>query len=229
MARNVALSAVRSQVRAAADMTGSTFRTDAEINTMINASLAELYDHVTESYDDQYASSASFTVVSGTATYSLATVAATFYKLIGLERLVSGTTYETLRRFTWSERNSRPTSSATGERYQYRVMGGNIHLIPVPANSTDSIRLWYVPTLTALSADGDTFDGINYWEEFVVADVASKLLAMEESDPSYWVARRKEQLARILSSAPKRDVSEPDRISDVSVMGTSDLEWYPWR
>lgn len=40
-------------------------------------------------------------------------------------------------------------------RYGYYLAGNKIGLRPIPSDASNTIRLWYVPTVTELSADGD--------------------------------------------------------------------------
>ena len=59
-----------------------------------------------------------------------------------------------------------------------------------------------------------TFDGINGWEEYVIADVCIKLMVKEESDPAAFMAQKAELKQRIESEAENRDVGFPDRVTD---------------
>ena len=104
----------------------------------------------------------------------------------------------TLKSFTFLERNS------------FGLVNS-----PVPM-AGQTLRLWYVPTLTALSADGNvTVDILNGWEEYIVIDAAMKALAKEESDVSVFAMRKQAIADRIDAEAENRDAGMPARINDV--------------
>lgn len=54
--------------------------------------------------------------------------------------------------------------------YQTRV----IAIFP-PPDSGYAYNVWYLPVLADLAADGDTFDGVVGWEEYIVYDVITRL------------------------------------------------------
>lgn len=71
---------------------------------------------------------------------------------------------------------------------------------------------------TALSA----FDGINGWENYIVVDVARKMLDKEESDSRHLTAEKKEILGKLEQLARNRDSGEPEQVTDVDPLGLSD-------
>lgn len=56
----------------------------------------------------------------------------------------------------------------------------------------------------------------NGWEEYIVADVAARLIEREEGDPSACLRRKAEALDRIKRMAPTRDASQPTRITQTA-------------
>jgi hypothetical protein len=56
-----------------------------------------------------------------------------------------------------------------------------ILLLPASSGAYPYV-LWYLPAGTDLSADGDTFDGIAGWEDWIVFDVCTKLLLRDEHE-----------------------------------------------
>lgn len=146
------LATIRTAARYRADMVNSTFVSDAEFNTYINASYSELFDLLVQKYGDDYyvALDASgngyqfttdgiadkFVLPDGSATYKMpdATTAPAFYKLLGIDLQVSGAQdWVTMTPFPMIERNSYVvpnTQAARGRRsdLRYRVLsniGGN--------------------------------------------------------------------------------------------------------
>jgi hypothetical protein len=53
----------------------------------------------------------------------------------------------------------------------------------------------------------------NGWEEYIVADVAARLIEREEGDPTSWLRRKAEALDRIKRTAALRDMSQPTRVT----------------
>jgi hypothetical protein len=135
--------------------------------------------------------------------------------------LVNGSATQaiTLRPFVFNERNVysySPSWSVNGNNYlRYRLLGSQIKFVPVP-NTTDTIKLWYVPAITDLSTDGSTLDGVNGWEEYIVIDVAIKALMKEESDVSALMVAKQQIKERIEKGAMTRDTSFPDRVVDTN-------------
>jgi hypothetical protein len=96
-------------------------------------------------------------------------------------------------------------------------MGSNLRIEPRD-NATGVYQLWYIPIYTPLTSDSDTLNAFisnNGWEEYIVLDVAIKMLNKEESQTSHLVKEKDLLVKRINSMAGDRDVDQPERISDV--------------
>ncbi len=151
------LAVVRATVRQRADMVSSTFCTDAEINSYIRASQQELYDLLVTAYGENYYAAMDSTIVTD-GTSSAYDLPADFYKLLGADLLVSGTDYVSLEPFNFNERNRYSLATSTGNTawassLRYRVHANTLMLTPLPS-AGQTIRLWYVPRLSA-TGDGD--------------------------------------------------------------------------
>lgn len=216
MARTVTLSSLRSQVRQRADMVNSTFVSDAEVNQYINNSVAELYDILIQKFGNEYnITSSNITTVAGTDTYNLPS---DFYKLVGVDLLVSGTDYVSLLPFMFIERNrwngttARTAFGVSGLRYH--LIGSTVRFVPMP-DAAQTIKLWYIPYISELGNDAATLDGVNGYEEYVIIDAAIKCLQKEESDVTVLALQKQAMLQRIESAAENRDAGMGDRVSDV--------------
>lgn len=92
-----------------------------------------------------------------------------------------------------------------------------LELLPAPTENV-ALKLIYLPIAdvqTSAESPGDeTYDGVNGWEEFIVCDVAARVLAIEESDNSYWVGRREQLRARVQGLAGARNAGQPERVVD---------------
>ena len=217
MANTVTLSSLRTQIRQRANMENSEFISDSELNGYINASYAELYDILVSRFEDYYTITASSTVSAGSFSFS---VPADFYKVRGVDRLISGTEYYSLKGFNFSERNAYNNSVTFNYFNQidirYRLIGNNIELTP-QGSAAGTYRLWYIPTYTALSLDADTVDGVNGWEEYIIVDACIKCLEKEESSTTMFEKQKKALLKRIEEMASQRDINNLDRITDVYI------------
>lgn len=213
----VTLAQLRTNARNRADMANSQFASDSELNSLINSSANELWDLLVSTVEDYGLTSSTISVVAGTDTYSLPS---NFYKLRGVDLVVDGNgNAVTLKPFNFAERNAylfTPTWNVVGLSYlRYHVVGNSIRFVPVP-NQAQTVKLWYIPVLTQMSADGDTLDGVNGFEEYVVVDAARKLRVKEESDTTQLDMEKAALIARIQAMAADRDHGTAERIADVT-------------
>ena len=219
---------LRTMIRQRCDMVNSTFVTDAELNSYINQSAYELYDILIEKYGDEYflklpAPTGTF---DGTSlTYALPS---DFYKLLGVDLLVSSPDWwVTLRPFEMAERNRfalRNFQSFYGlSNLRYKLAGSNLWFSPIAA-SGQQYRIWYIPRWIELVADTDILDGISGWTEYVIVDCCIKCLQKEESDPSVFMVQKQALLERIEVAAGNRDAGMPHTVSDTMRANP----WTPW-
>jgi hypothetical protein len=210
---SVTLLELRNRSRQRADMVNSKFITDAELNTYINASNAELYDLLIASRGENYfVLSYNFTTSINQDTYALP---ADFYKLMGVDFVTSSTQAITLKAFRWQERNRfrEPFYNVRNYNLMYQVRGDDLVFIPTP-NGAQQIRLWYIPLPQELTLDTDAFNGINGYEEYVVIDAAIKMRVKEESPVEELLLAKENMRQRILSASAGRDSGEPARVVD---------------
>ena len=218
------LAELKTRARERADQTNSTFISDSELLSYINSSYAELYDILVSRFEDYYTTSVTFSIASGNS-YSLPS---DFYKLRGVDYNISGDNYVTLQKFNFHDRNGRNPNTSLfvdrglyGNKLRYRVLANELILEP-SESAVGNYKLWYIPTYTRLASDSDTVDGINGWEEYIVVDVAIKMLSKEESSTTHLDTEKEALLKRIRDMAQNRDANAPERIADVYV---EDSEW----
>lgn len=145
---------LRVATRQRADMVHSQFVSDAEINSYINASYFELYDLLVQKYgNDYYMKEYSFSLVGNQSRYDLP---ADFFKLLGVDLQISAGPdgYVSLRPFTLAERNRYSTANVQTwigvTNLRYRLSANKLWFTPSPQTG-QTIRIWYVPRLSALT------------------------------------------------------------------------------
>ena len=218
------LAQLKQRVLERCDMENTDFISDSELTTYINESYAELYDMMIATFEDYFTIETNITVSGGTGRLTLPS---DFYKLRGLDKALGGGNHATVYKFTFNDRNvteSNPfrLTSAFGLRTEYRIVKGELLLVPAsPANGV--YRLWYMPQITFLSASTDTVDVPNGFDEYVVIDAAIKCLTKEESSTEVLERAKVLMTQRIESMASNRDADQPESVTDVN----SDLtQWY---
>lgn len=219
----ITLSELRTIARQRADMENSEFITDSELNSYINASIAELHDILIQSYgEDYYVKDVSFTTTPSQEEYDLSTVITDndFYKLRGLDAQLNGDDFFTLQRFNFNERNRFQNFGVWDylgiTNVRYRLLGNKVRFSPAP-DAAITVRVWYIPVAEKLSNDADELSDLNQFSEYVITDACIKMLAKEESDASIFIAQKDALKRRIEEAANNRDAGGSDSITDIYI------------
>lgn len=203
---------LKTQARQRADRVNSNFIEEDELTSYINNSIAELHDLLVSTYGpDYYVESFDFNTVAGTDSYNLP---ATFYKLKGVDALINGAEYTSLKPFNWNERNRNLITTTETSLMRYRLVGSKLKFNPAPLGSYN-VRLWYIPTPTPLVTDADIYNDINSYSEYIITDVAIKMLQKEESDISVLASQKMDLRKRIENMAQNRDADQSESITDI--------------
>lgn len=212
---------MRTRARQLADMVGSTFVSDPELTDIVNAHCQDLYDLLIEVRGQPYyATDHSWPTVVGQENYALPT---NFHVLSGAPMLYDGSDYFQMR--TWEENERARLLNLTStniEDVRYRLVAGNLSLLPPPQTTSWTLSIRYVPTFARLVNDADVFDGINGWEQWVELSSAITMMNKQEDDPAALMAERARVEGRIRKLAPARDAANPPRIVDTR----RDFGWY---
>jgi hypothetical protein len=87
-----------------------------------------------------------------------------------------------------------------------------------PDPGTRSFRIWYVPVAVQLATDGSDdaveINGINGYEDYIIAAVAERMMIKAETDPSGPIRLRQEAESRITRMAGRRDQGRPVQVAD---------------
>lgn len=212
---------VRTLIRQLTNTENSQIVTDAELNSYINLDYQELYGLLVMSYGDNYyfQTPYQFTTDGTSLLYPLPT---DFFKLRGVDLSLTGAanSFVTLKQFNFRERNRLnnafiPSPSINVlQNVRYELNGGKIMLTPL-AQAAQIIQIWYIPRCPNLSLDSDILDGVNGWEQYVIASVAQKVAVKQEEDYSPFSNQKAFLLARIKEEAAQRNAGDPSTVSDV--------------
>lgn len=221
---SITLADIRTQSRQRADMLESQFVTDSELNSYINASMAELHDLLVAAYnEDYYMENVEFASVEGQIDYDIPdgtnySGAKKFYKLRGMDVQVNNDLWTTCHRFNFNRRNEDQSAFAfnmLGLPYlEYRIVGDKVRFNRTP-DANSNFRMFYNPAVDVLVNDTDAFDDINGYAEYVVVDAAIKMLQKEESDVQVLMAQKAALKARIEAASQNRDANEPESVTDI--------------
>lgn len=221
MAANVTLGEMKTRTRELADMQTSSqsqaFVTDAELVRHLNRGIKQLYQKlIIARGDEYYAKSTTFPTVASQANYALP---ADFMQLLMLA-VTDGSIVVPVEKWTmkqWADlRYLQNVSSNDLTLYRYRIVGPNIEVRPEPTTSAHTFTMYYLPAFLSLTMDGDTFDGINGWEDWACYNAAIDMLNKEESfEQSAALMAQKQQLEDQISAlAGARDANLPERVGD---------------
>lgn len=153
-------------------------------------------------------------------TYSIETgsyaLPADFWLARGADVKDTGGYWANMLQFDWGERNVLQGSGTERCWTRYRVVNDSLLLLPTPDwTQADGLRLWYVPTPTVLTADGDTWDTIAGFDEWVILNACIQGCAKEGTDPSVFLVQQQKVEQMISRAVAHRDVGEPGRVRDV--------------
>ena len=194
MASSITLAEMMARARTAAQMDGDQgeeFYPDTDLVLDLNQGIRELYDRLVLARGEEYYITGTNTaIVAGTFEYALP---ADFYRSCEVTIadgavwagpvLTSAANHHPIGRFQTSEISDMLRRSANGECSDHRCLRymlrrTTIALQPTPRGSAWVMIHHYIPCATLVDA-GDSFDGINGWEEVAILYAAIKMLIKE--------------------------------------------------
>ncbi len=206
------------------------FITPAELRGRINYACMDVYDRLVAARAQEYFRAQQIlNVVANTPLYGLAADA---YQIISVDVVLGNNQTLSAKPYMEFERNR--FKYAPGWNYTqpvyYRHQGTNINFIPTPSGAyVVDINYYprFTPFVTDGTGDGNTFDGINGWEEAAIWRVVSEIKDKGEEDPSYAWSRYQDMCARIDGLAAMRDAGTAERVHDVH--SSDDGSWGEFR
>lgn len=109
---------------------------------------------------------------------------------------------------------------ARGASKAYRRRGTLIELFPTPSVET-AYELRYIPASTELTADAQTFDGVNGWDRMICYRVAAEMLMIGGKSAGTLLALYEKEREKIEILAHQSTASSPDRVRDVRYQNRS--------
>lgn len=158
------LSDLRASARSKADEESTGFISNTELNRYLNQGLRLVYGKIAQRFQNYFIvpgttlNGGKFTTVSGTQEYSLP---ATLLKLVRVEqRNTNSTTDNDWRKMETANIDTDmfdtyyPIREGYLPQFGYFIAGNKFYIRPVPTTAFD-VRLWFIPLVADLSADGD--------------------------------------------------------------------------
>jgi len=209
MSRNSTLARLRADVENQADIVGAANRYPPTlINRLINQSIQRFRERISNEGITHYLTATTGTLSSGTTSpypfqvLDLSAVSPGIVRTLGVDLTVQGTVYS-LKHVPFEERASFGTHTAQPLAWAH-FQTAKIAILPAPDASYD-YTVWYLPLLSDLTAETDTFDGVAGWEDFIVWDVVSRLTQRDTYQAAFALAKQQsaELFADIIRSATK--------------------------
>ena len=214
MSRTATLSVIRTDIATQADFSGavgSTSRyTTTQLNRWINQEIQNFREALSNEGAQHYLTHATGTLAAGaTSPHSfgvldLSGVTPSVVRVYGLDISVSGVN-RTLKHVPFNERDSYGGPTNTSEPMAWSNFTTNKLAIFPPPGQVYTYVCYYLPVLADLSSDGDTFDGVAGWEEFIVWAVVVRSIVRDQYPQAYQMAlnERDRRWADILRNATR--------------------------
>ncbi|TAK10620.1 MAG: hypothetical protein EPO32_14920 [Anaerolineae bacterium] len=194
MARSVTLAVLRSDVSQQADIVGATLRhTPASLNRLINQAIQRFRERISAEGSAHFLTSSTGTFsVGATSPYSfqtldLSAVSPSLVRTFGIDVTLNSQS-NSLLHVPFSARCDYGGPSTTGVPVAWAHYQTNkVAILPAP-DSAYTYVVWYLPVLADLSADGDTYDGVAGWEDYIVWDVVKRAFVRDQFPQAYALA-----------------------------------------
>ncbi len=200
MSRTVTLSQLRTDIENQCDIVGATARHPTTLkNRLINQAIQRFREKISNAGAQHYLTSSTGTFgVGATSPYpfyvlDLTAVSPGLVRTYGIDITLNGEV-TSLTHVPFNERDK-----YLGPRASVPVAWANFQTAKAaifpPAMSAYTYVAWYLPVFTDLSSDGDTFDGVAGWEDFIVWAVCTRLIARDTYPEAWQIATAEKQSA----------------------------------
>jgi hypothetical protein len=204
VSRTVTLSQLRTDIEYQCDVVGATSRHPTSLkNRLINQAIQRFREKISNAGAQHFLTSATGSLGTGaTSPYpfyvlDLTAVSPGLVRTYGLDLTVSGEV-ESLLHVPFNDRDKYLGPHASVPVAWANFQTAKVAIFP-PSQSAYTYVVWYLPVFTDLSSDGDTFDGVAGWEDFIVWEVCTRLIA-RDTYPEAW------QIANAHKDSAWRDI-----------------------
>ena len=196
--RTSTLEVIRTDIESQADFVGATQRYPDTITTRwVNQSIQLFREHISAAGIPHYLVSTTKTLgVGATSPYpfyslDLSSESPSLVRTYGVDLTLLGGTIQSLSHTPFTERCSFGGPTVTGIpvawcHYQTRKLA----ILPPPSSALTCV-VWYLPVLADLAADGDVFDGVAGWEEWIIWDVVCRHFIRDSTSESFAMATQR--------------------------------------
>jgi hypothetical protein len=207
----------------------STDITPAVLLQAINYGMVTGYDLMVEKWADYYTLDVNFAIVSGTASYALATIAPNFYKLRHLDVSADGVLFRRVYPYDLAVAHRYSTAGQASSIFgiKYRLQGANLVFNQPPPAGTGKIYWIPLPVQFASTADTTpaTFDVPI--EEQLVTNIAHRFcLERSDLDTSSIDKALAGFAAGLRTAADSRDAGEPFFLDPGGPPSDCDEDWF---
>lgn len=185
MTRPATLAQILDDIRDQADILGAELRhTGTRLTRKVNQSIQRFREAVTIEGHALYLTSSSGTLTAGVQSpFAFRTLDISgitdMVRPFGLDITVNGTV-SSLHHVPFQSRNDYGGGQFNGIPVAWSQYNRNSIAILPPPDTAFAYTLWYLPKATDLAADGDTFDGVAGWEDWIVWDVVTRVLIRDQ-------------------------------------------------
>jgi hypothetical protein len=202
------------QCRYRTNSEATNFVTDVELLIYINGALGELDDLLIQA-DPNFKVTISEHTITSDGYFALPS---DFLHDRGVDKTL-GSGYTSLMPFTQQQRNSYDVSYPGAGRFSYpfvdvyyQIQNQTCQIIPA-VQAPGTYRLHYVPRFTSLTVSDSlpSYMDTQSWHEFVVCDVAAKIMVKQDlaPDAQFWLGLKEAQRQRVLNAAQPRGLGPP--------------------
>lgn len=183
--------------------------TDAKLNRAINQSIQELREIVSDAGNPYFlaAPQTGFLVTGPTSPHAFGTISlpATFLRAYKV-KILCAEQWIDLKPANFGDEEMLTDGLTYDQPAAFFLFNSSQLGIVPPPDYPYEYKLYYLPVHTDLSADGDTFDGIAGWEEWVVFNTGNKLLLRDNQSEQFaaFAAERQRLLEGMLSRSNHR-------------------------
>lgn len=209
MGRLVTLGEIKRHARELADQESQTsdFIDETELRAMVNRSVGRWHGILARAVPERYEAEAAIDPQDPASLI----LPEDYFATLAVEYEEQGYRYD-IHRAMFAERNRYQSISPNEHAIAYRISANR--LILLPETSTGNYFHLYVTLPPLLVNDSDTIDGVNGWEEWIIFDVAIKMVLKEESDPSPLILERNKIQFEMDAAAEEREYANPSRVAD---------------